>query len=331
MHLRASLPASIAFAILIAPIRPICALAQTAGPEVALAEVLYEKGRQLMAEGKYAEACPKFAESYRLDAATGTLLNLASCHEGEHKFATAFLEFTEASAAAKQDHRDDRVKFAEERLAAIEPKVSRLAVEVARAGDIPDLKVQLDGVLLPVAARGVAAPVDPGDHVVEAHAPGRKPWNQSVHFGEEARSITVTVPLLDAEAPPASAGVAQPASAGVAQPASPAAAAPPPIPEAPVRPVPVSVYVAGGATVVLGIGAGVTGFEYMQTRSDPNTKTPERWGAANIALLGATLVGGGVTAYLYWTRPSTSPRAASMALSPWVVSSGGGVSVTGSL
>src|SRR5258706_7643021 len=82
---------------------PLVAVAQPAGTEVALAEVLYQKGRQLMTEGKFAEACPKFGESYRLDAATGTLLNLASCHEAEHKLATAWLEFTEAVAAAKRD------------------------------------------------------------------------------------------------------------------------------------------------------------------------------------------------------------------------------------
>src|SRR5260221_8706952 len=157
---------------------PLSASAQSAGAEVALAEALYQKGRQLMAEGKYAEACPKFAESYRLDAATGTLLNLAACHESEKKLATAWAEFSEAAASARRDHRDDRVKFAEEHLAAIEPKLSRLTVTVAPNAEVPQLKLQVDGAVVLAAARGVPAPVDPGEHVVEAHAPGRKRWSQ---------------------------------------------------------------------------------------------------------------------------------------------------------
>src|SRR6516225_9422157 len=123
--------AAASLAALCAFVAPLCAAAQSPGADVALAEALYQRGRQLMAEGKYSEACPKFAESYRLDAATGTLLNLASCHEDEGKLASAWLEFTQAAAAARLDHRDDRVKFAEDHLSAIEPKLSRLAVTVA--------------------------------------------------------------------------------------------------------------------------------------------------------------------------------------------------------
>jgi len=302
---------------------PLSAYAQSAGTEVALAEVLYQKGRQLMAEGKYAEACPKFAESYRLDAATGTLLNLASCHEGEHKLATAWLEYTEAVASAKRDHRDDRVKFAEDHVAAIEPKLSHLTVIAAPNAEIPELKVQVDGVMVLAAARGVPAPIDPGDHVVEAQAPGRKAWSQRVQFAEQKQDITVTVPVLDIEVAPAAAPAGQPAAPPAPQPGSSS-------PESPARPIPTSVYIAGGATGVLTIGAVLTGAVYMKDRNDPG-KPGKEWGVANIAFIGAAIVGAGITGYFYWTRPAKSSPAASVAIAPFVTTSSAGVTVGGSL
>ena len=64
--------------------------AQTPSSSTVTAEALFEDGRQLVMQGKYAEACPKFAASERLDPSTATLLNLASCYERQGRTATAW-------------------------------------------------------------------------------------------------------------------------------------------------------------------------------------------------------------------------------------------------
>src|ERR1700735_2048415 len=64
------------------------------------AETLFEEGRRLMTDGKAAEACPKFAESQKLDPSPATLLNLASCYEKTNRPATAWATYKEGASAA---------------------------------------------------------------------------------------------------------------------------------------------------------------------------------------------------------------------------------------
>jgi hypothetical protein len=146
----------------------------------ARAEQLYELGRKLMAEGRTSAACASFAESDRLDPATGTLLNLAACHEAEGKLATAWAEFREAQAAARHDGRDDRERFAAEHVAGLEPRLSYLRIIVAPQGPADTIEVKLDESVLGATSWGVAAPIDPGPHEVTARAPGRTPFLERV-------------------------------------------------------------------------------------------------------------------------------------------------------
>lgn len=180
------------------------------------AEALFAQGKALSAQNKWAEACPKFEESQRLDPGMGTLFQLANCHQRISKTATAWAEFLQVAAEAKTAGQTAREKVARERAAELESKLSKLTITVD-ASATPGLSVLRDGTQIGRGQWSTALPVDPGTHRVEASAPGKKPWSNVVHLGE-ALSLVVRVPALT-DAPAAMASAAP-------VPASPAGSAP---------------------------------------------------------------------------------------------------------
>lgn len=179
----------------------ISAQAQAQATDRVLAEELFRQGQELMKQERYAEACPKLAESQRLDPGTGTLLNLAVCHEHEGKLATAWTEYSQVVTLARRDNRPDRVEYAEKRIAAIEPRLPRLTVTLSPGSDVPGLVVRLDDAELGRPALGVALPIDPGTHELTATAPGKQPFRTTIHIEPGLSRGSVTVPaLLDAPA-----------------------------------------------------------------------------------------------------------------------------------
>ena len=174
--------------------------------EGALAEELFRQGQALMQEERFEEACPKLAESQRLEPSTGTLLNLAVCHEKQGKLASAWNEFQAALASARRDGREDRMRFAEEHIKAIEPNLSRLTITLPKESDVEGLEVQLDGTKVGRPALGVALPVDPGTHEITVNAPGKKPWQSSIEIPDGPGQQSVSIPVLSDA--PAEAGAA---------------------------------------------------------------------------------------------------------------------------
>src|SRR5215467_9817965 len=81
---------------------PSAAMAQgeQRGTAKVAAEALFQEGRRLMAAGKAVDACPKFAESERLDPSPGTMLNLANCYEKTDRPATAWATYREGVSIA---------------------------------------------------------------------------------------------------------------------------------------------------------------------------------------------------------------------------------------
>jgi hypothetical protein len=171
------------------------------------AEALFERGKLLIDQGRTLEACTAFSGSQRLDPAGGTLLRLALCHEAAGKLASAWLEFGEVVRVSKEGTGDpaklqERVRLAREHLAAVEPRVPKLAITVQAAARVEGLRVSANGLPRDEGTWGVALPVDPGDVVVVATAPGRQESRVTVHVAEGQQQNVDLLPLLAVGAPP---------------------------------------------------------------------------------------------------------------------------------
>ena len=188
------------------------------------AEALFREARKLVDEGRFAEACEKFAASEKLEAAVGTLLNLGRCYEKLDRTAAAWATYHEAIAVANATGQSEREKIARERADSLEPTLPRLTITVSAQPSGTQLTIKRDGETVLPDLWGVTVPVDPGEHVVEANAPGKKAWSGKTRV--QARQVAaLVVPSLEADeaaAPALAAGIVPvDADSGNAEPAAP--------------------------------------------------------------------------------------------------------------
>ena len=291
---RCAAPLAAIVALLALPGR---AAAEPSSDDKALATTLFREARALIADGHTPEACAKFEESHRLDPSGGTILNLALCHEKEGKLARAWSEFSEAIAFARRDYRDDREVEAQDHATKLEPRLSRLTVIVPQAARVEGLHVECDGRELAPASWSLAIPVDGGERVVRAGAPGHLAWSKTIEMAGEAGAVTVEIPALAlVPAPPAPPPMEKPPSL-VATSAS--------APEG--NPRRTAAWIVGAAGVVqLGV-AGYYGLQAFSLKSDINHNDDALRAADRSTVLAITgIITAGVSAYLLWTsrRPS---------------------------
>lgn len=163
----------------------------------AAAEALFDDGRELMKRGDLAHACPKLAESQRLDPAPGTALALGACWERAGRVASAHAAFRSAVQLATDERDADRAAAASERLATLTPRLPRAQLVLA-SGDAqrPGLVATCDDAPVP-APIDAPWPVDPGDRVVEVQAPGKQPVRVAFRAFEGAVVDVVIPPLVD--------------------------------------------------------------------------------------------------------------------------------------
>jgi hypothetical protein len=323
---------------------PRAVAAQPSEASRAAAVALFDDAQKLVAEGSYAAACSKFSESNRLDPQLGALVHLADCYEKAGRLASAWASWRDAVESA-QKLGDPREKLARDRAAALGPKLSKLVIEVPARSDLPGLEIKRDGTLVSRSVFGTPIPVDAGEHLIEASAPGKKKLVAKVSVGEGAVVERHAIGELDDDPNAATDG----AGGGTAAQGRPAGADAGSNAGATQRTLG---WIAGGLGVV-GLGAGLA-FEFQRSAKDSERRDicPSGKGcdpddqtrvnalnddvsrAATLEavsfIAGGALLAGGVVLLL--TAPSDTPRSGArwMMVSPSVARGSLGVSAVGS-
>lgn len=132
--------------------------------DAAAADALFQDGRRLMGEKRFAEACSKFDSAYKEEPTLGTLLNLANCREIAGQLATAWARWNEAEAKARQSG-DEREGLARDRREALAPRLPRITIVVTNPR--PGIQVFRDDVAVSPGSFGTALPTDPGTHTLQ--------------------------------------------------------------------------------------------------------------------------------------------------------------------
>jgi hypothetical protein len=310
----------------------LCSTTCFAGPALAQstteteAQRLFDEGLALMRAGNYGEACPKLLKSVEMSPGMGAKYRLAECYEAAGKTASAHALFEQVADEAKKAGRADREQQAREHAEALRPKLPRLTVKVGAAvASLPGVEITRDGVPLDRTLWDRAFPLDPGEHLVGATAPGKAPFRQRVLL-QPAGAITVDLSAL-----PDAAAAADPVAPG-APVAAPSAERPTASRGWPAQRI--AALVVGGAGVAGVVLGGVFGAMAKSKWDEALTgcRGPEGTRCSDTAIglgddaatqatvstvgfvAGGVLVAGGVVLWL--TAPSAKPAATAARLRP---------------
>jgi hypothetical protein len=160
------------------------------------AERLFREAGALAEQGHFEEACLKFEQSQLIEPALGTQFNLAVCETKIGKLGSAWRNLRAVEQLARAAGKRARAEAAQQMMEEIRARVTHLDFRADA-----DVTVKVDGERVDRGDWGFYA-VDPGDHVVEATAPTKKPWQTrvSVKDGGPATpgaALHVDVPHLE--------------------------------------------------------------------------------------------------------------------------------------
>jgi hypothetical protein len=257
---------------------------EASAAETGAARSLAVDGLKLAQSGNCTEAVPKLERAEKLYHSTVVAIRLGECYvdvgrlvEGTEILRKSLREPLPPDPPAALAKALER---AQHTLDTAKPHIGGLTIKVTA---VPDMSLRVDGKSVSATLIDTEVPMDPGEHVVEATAPGYIKSTSRVSLSDaEKKSVTITLARdPNAPVPVKTAPAAEPSVESGARPAqlsAPASSAPQetPTPSAPsAAPNRIGAYVALGFGVVgLGIG-GVFGVIAMNEHSDLKATCPD--------------------------------------------------------
>ena len=172
------------------------ALASHAHAQRAEAQDAFERGKKLMKEGDFAAACAAFETSLKLEPVTGTLYNLGLCHEKQGRLASAWADLKQV---AETDTNKGRAADAAKRVAALEPRLTRMKLVVP--DPVPGLAIERDGIDVTTFV-DQPVPVDPRTYKFKVTAPGQQLILFDRALDKEGETVEVSIPKFSTTAIP---------------------------------------------------------------------------------------------------------------------------------
>jgi hypothetical protein len=249
--------------------------------ETAAARALAVDGLKLAQAGNCSEAIVKLERAEKLYHAPVVAIRLGECYVSVGRLVegTEILRksLREPVSAEPNPNLQKALERAQRVLDGARPRIAGLTIKIAA---VDQLSVRIDGDVLAVAMLETEVPSDPGEHTIEASAPGFLKATTRVSVGDaEKKTVTMTL-TRDPNAAVASSATPAPAPSGDARSAaagsaSPSVYAPPPAATAPAAaPNRTGAYLALGVGAV-GIGVGsALGIMTLQQRSEMKTTCP---------------------------------------------------------
>ena len=270
------------------------------------ADFLFTEGVRLMKEDHCAEAIPKFLSSNRLDVSSASLMNLGTCYARIGRTASAWHSYREAAVVAETEHDSALKEQALDAISQLTPRLTKLRI-LTPSGS-PAMSLTLNGEPLKTADDS-AVPLDPGENIVEASAPGRKRWRRNVSASDVGATIVIEVPELSPQPPDTD-------------------------PQASRRTVAIVIGGVGASTIVTGLVLGVSakvtydksdgecGASYCSQRGhELRSQALDRAALATYAVAaGAAITAVGLAVWLTTPAPQANKR---FSLVPWVPVAGG--------